>query len=332
VVTNHKLYKQIKSANKMSIIHEIKGHEAASLMSILYSTNGFYTGDIIFDMPIRPEMGLSDSLDQQNESYKLFDEQVIRTVVARYGAIFDTPMVVLSKMFAVGRYPTREEIEHDIDHFNSEQVLFSKKYYSKLTGIPIKDIDPTLPRYRFPKGSWMGPEQYIYNGPMRMEYAQCATFIDRYPLRTSVEYMIDTVEGLKRTEEKLGKDKMVGDGGFLVDIAYKGTLHPLRWQRSSPFPEGEPEDVPIPDSSYITPEIIEKAYKGLERYANENKDSLDEHIEMIKEDFVEKWPYTFHHGSREFRDGYIDMVQDEAEHTEKWYLQFYDRWKEVKKK
>jgi len=314
----------------MSIIHEIRGDEPASLMSILYASNGFYTGDILFDRPIRPEQGLSDSINQSNETYKLIEENIIHTVVARYSALFNTPMIAITKMFGIERPPTKEEIEHDLDHFGIDQMLWPKDFYAGKTGTSIDEIDPKIPRYNFPKGSFMGDEEYIYTGPMRMEYAQCATFIDRYPLRTSLDYMIETIEDLKRTEEQIGKDKLVTDGGFLVDVMYKGLVNPLRMQRSSPFPGEKPDDVPIHDSSIITPQIIERAYLGLKQYAEKNSEEIKTHLETLKQDFFEKWPHIFHHGPREFKEGFLEIVEDEAKSTEKWYLTFYDRWKQSK--
>ena len=269
----------------MSIIHEIRGDEPASLMSILYASNGFYTGDILFDRPIRPEQGLSDSINQSNETYKLIEENIIHTVVARYSALFNTPMIAITKMFGIERPPTKEEIEHDLDHFGIDQMLWPKDFYAGKTGTSIDEIDPKIPRYNFPKGSFMGDEEYIYTGPMRMEYAQCATFIDRYP---------------------------------------------LRMQRSSPFPGEKPDDVPIHYSSIITPQIIERAYLGLKQYAEKNSEEIKTHLETLKQDFFEKWPHIFHHGPREFKEGFLEIVEDEAKSTEKWYLTFYDRWKQSK--
>ncbi len=308
-----------------SIVHEIKGNEPASLMSILYSTNGFYTGNILFDRPVRPEMGLSDSVDQSNETYKLFEDIVIHTVAARYSAIFNTPMVIMTKMFGISRHPTKDEIEHDIDHFGIEQMLWPKGFYARQAGIKVSEIDPKLPKYKFPKGSWMGNEEHIYMGPMRMEHAQCATFIDRYPLRTDLDYMIDFIESLKPTEEKLGEKRVVTDGGYLVDVTYKGMTNPLRWKRSSPFPGGKDEDVPIHDPKSVTTQVLERAYLSLQRHAFETRAETEATLAMLKEDFVEKWPHEFHHGNYFHR--YIDIAQDEAKGMENMYIQFYKRWK-----
>jgi hypothetical protein len=268
-----------------------------SLFSSLAVTNGFFVGNITYTPPIRPEMGLHNTLDQQKVFEPKIMENMIRNTMSRYGIIKDTAMIFFGKTYALMRPPTDDEIEHDIDHYGIEQVLWTEDYYAKRTG----SVEPWMKRYNFPKNSLFGDETWVYVGPWRVTEMMCATFIDKYPLRTSLDYMIHVVEDMRPKDMP---DMRVGDGGFNIALAEKGVILPHQHY----YTNGE--SAPIRESKDIN---LESVYSGLRDYIVENT-NLDDLVKTVK------------------RNTYRDVGRSFFEHNpdfgfgEKSYIESYKEW------
>ncbi|MBN1175884.1 hypothetical protein JXA48_04540 [Candidatus Woesearchaeota archaeon] len=231
-------------------------------------SGGYFVGNIHLEPIELPHMGLSNNINSQGKSIDEFNRLVVNDDLGTYALHMNQPMLLISKLWAVPRPATLDEIYHDADNFG-EQVWCSKEFYAERAGITLEEVEKEPnQKFKFPEGSWLGGEEFIYMGPVRVSEYIFSTFIDQYPNRVDMAEIEKIIEGMKPEGDIY--EGTLAEGGFVVALSEYGVTSPLKYVRQNSF--GGKDEVLPTKFEQIT---LAPLYDGLKNYIAMNKESLD---------------------------------------------------------
>lgn len=266
----------------MKFIHGLEDGDEGTLFSILKASGGLFHGNIKIKAPIRPHMGLSESLNMQKEVSEEFTRKYLGGIINYFSSYKNIPLLSVIHEKAYMRHANKEEIYHDIDHFG-EQVWMPKDMLLK-ENQTLEEFEKENDQ---PRVTLFG-EEMVYVGPPRILQGDFSTYIVPHPTKKTFEHIYKEVNSIAPQGD------MVGDGGYIVALSKQGatmqmTLAPGKYD-------------PVKKTN-----ICELENK-LNYYLEEQSEEFAQHREEIKE-----WVHRYFPGEirENFADGEMRTFYDE---------------------
>ena len=90
---------------------ELPSEDWLGMTDSLKQTNGFFVGQIKYDLPLLPVMGMRDGMHAAEGIIDSFTKFMVQGGVGIYTLIKNKPMAVIARVFQECRGPTQDELD-----------------------------------------------------------------------------------------------------------------------------------------------------------------------------------------------------------------------------